>query len=594
MAASRHKPSHESPGNAAAQTVATAPGPQLPHNAARDLAVLAVVTVACLAPFLNKAAHIDDPLFIWAAQQIQRLPWDYYGFNVNWGLTATPMHVETKNPPLVCYYLAAVGALFGFGEMALHVAMLFPAVLAAWGTHALARQCGAPPLWTALATLATPVYLVSASTLMCDVWMLVFWLAAVAAWMRGLETESHRWLAAAATAAGLAIWSKYFAVTLLPLLAVYTARRRGLRTATIAWLLIPLAMFLGYEWISYRLYGTGMFAQAITYALDFRAWSGSLEARVAGQSDDTHFIERAWVGLVFAGGCCLPLAAWHVGHWRRRAWLAIALALFVTMATIVLWGIDEVARYPMRTGGRVDLTMLLHQVIFGACGAALAAQAAWSMWRRRDAVTLLLGLWLWGTLLFAGVVNWTCNGRSILPLVPAAAILALRDAPRLFAAGSGGWIRGALVAVGLALSLLVVHGEAAFANADREMARALLEDYPPSKAQTVWFQGHWGWQYYLQAGGARPIDFKHTVLPPNDVILMPQNNTNVLELGDAVTQVIKERNAPQSRFVASMSEARGAAFHASKLGPLPYRLGPAPPHGFQVLRTRKQWTIQAE
>jgi len=42
------------------------------------------ITAAALAPFLNKAFHIDDPLFIWMAQQIAKHPFDHYGFYVNW------------------------------------------------------------------------------------------------------------------------------------------------------------------------------------------------------------------------------------------------------------------------------------------------------------------------------------------------------------------------------------------------------------------------------------------------------------------------------------------------------------------------------
>lgn len=588
----KHRKSSPQPSAAAGATATTRPSSTSVRQVARDLLLLAVVTLACLAPFLNKAAHIDDPLFIWAAQQIQRQPWDFYGFDVNWGLTATPMHQETKNPPLVCYYLAVVGGLCGWSEPILHAALLLPAVLAVWGTYALARTCGAPPIWTALATLATPVYLVSASTLMCDIWMLAFWLAAMTLWLHGLEAGSRTSLVAAAVAVGMAIWSKYFAVTLIPLLAVYTVRCRGWRSAAVAWLLIPSAMFIGYELLSYQLYGAGMFGQAIRYALHFGSWSGEMDAMVAGESDDTSLVERAWVGLVFGGGCCLPLVAHFALWWRRNAWLAIGL--FLALAAIVLWGVDEVARYQMRPAGKTDLTMLAHQVIFGAAGAALTAHAAWSMWHRRDAVTILLAVWLLGTLVFAGVVNWTCNGRSILPLVPAAAILALRDARLPFSSRWEIWLRPAFVAAGLALSLLVTHGEAEFANSDREMAHALLTDYPPSKAQTVWFQGHWGWQYYLQAGGAQPIDFKHTVVSPTDVILLTLDNTSVFELGTAVTQVVEERTSPQSRFVGTMCEPRGAAFHASKQGPLPFRLGSTPPHHYQVSRTRKPLTIKAE
>jgi len=32
--------------------------------------LLIAITIAALAPFLNKAFHVDDPLFLWIAQQI--------------------------------------------------------------------------------------------------------------------------------------------------------------------------------------------------------------------------------------------------------------------------------------------------------------------------------------------------------------------------------------------------------------------------------------------------------------------------------------------------------------------------------------------
>jgi hypothetical protein len=36
-------------------------------------------TLACLAPFLGKAFHIDDPVYVEVAQQILRSPLDFFG-----------------------------------------------------------------------------------------------------------------------------------------------------------------------------------------------------------------------------------------------------------------------------------------------------------------------------------------------------------------------------------------------------------------------------------------------------------------------------------------------------------------------------------
>src|SRR3954469_816736 len=90
-----------------------------------------LITLACLlllVPFLSKPLHVDDPMYLWTAQQIQSRPFDPYGFAVNWQATMTPMASEMQNPPLICYYLATVTSLLGSSEAALHLAMLLPAI----------------------------------------------------------------------------------------------------------------------------------------------------------------------------------------------------------------------------------------------------------------------------------------------------------------------------------------------------------------------------------------------------------------------------------------------------------------------------------
>src|SRR5437879_6091233 len=71
-----------------------------------------LVTTACVTPFANKAFHIDDTLFLRAAEQILKHPGDFYGFEINWSSTATPMIEVFENPPLTCYFIAAVARFF--------------------------------------------------------------------------------------------------------------------------------------------------------------------------------------------------------------------------------------------------------------------------------------------------------------------------------------------------------------------------------------------------------------------------------------------------------------------------------------------------
>ena len=152
-----------------------------------SIGLLLVICILCLAPFADKAFHIDDPLFIWVAKHIQTNPFDFYGFTVNWYGFEMPMSEVTKNPPLASYYIALVAFLFGWSEIALHLAFLIPASAVVIGTFFLAKELCDRPFLAALVGMVTPVFLLSSTTVMCDTLMLSLWVWAsilLAAWYK--------------------------------------------------------------------------------------------------------------------------------------------------------------------------------------------------------------------------------------------------------------------------------------------------------------------------------------------------------------------------------------------------------------------------
>src|SRR3989304_1152783 len=150
-------------------------GAENKSNALRDTLILSALTILLLIPFANKAFHIYDPLFLWAAAQIQKNPVDFYGFTVNWYGYVMPMSEVMKNPPLTSYFFALVASITGWGEASLHIFFCLPAMALVTGTYFLASRFCADPLLAALATLITPVFLISATTRMSDVMMLRCW-----------------------------------------------------------------------------------------------------------------------------------------------------------------------------------------------------------------------------------------------------------------------------------------------------------------------------------------------------------------------------------------------------------------------------------
>ena len=211
----------------------------------RLLWLVLVLVGALLVPFVNRAFHIDDPLFLWAARQIQTHPADPYGFRVNWYGSDMAMFDVTKNPPLASYYLALVASMVGWSERALHLALMLPALSVVAGMFLLARRWCMNPALAVLAGLLTPVFLVSSVTVMCDVLMLALFVWAVYAWTTGLAARSHAWMALAGALMAAAALTKYFGIALIPLLLVYALVKERREGAWVLHFLIPIAVLTG-------------------------------------------------------------------------------------------------------------------------------------------------------------------------------------------------------------------------------------------------------------------------------------------------------------------------------------------------------------
>ena len=295
------------------------------NSVTRDAFLAIAAVIAALVPFLNKAFHIDDPLFLWMAQQVSQHPADPYGFSVNWYVSAKPMFSIMQNPPLNAYYMALAAKFLGWTELAMHGAFLVPAVAAVLGTFFLAQRLSGSPLLGALLMLFTPVFLISATTVMCDVWLLALWVWSVDCWLRGLERHSYWLLLLASLLTAAATLTKYFGVSLVPLLAVYTVVRERRLTSRLLFLLIPIAIIGIYEAITKAKYGQGLFTNAMIYP-----WQAPVKA---GKQLSGQFL----TGLSFTGGCLFP-ALFYVPFLKSRNVLISGIAIFLALLPLFyLW-----------------------------------------------------------------------------------------------------------------------------------------------------------------------------------------------------------------------------------------------------------------
>lgn len=527
------------------------------------------IVLAVLVPFLGKPFNIDDPLFIWAAHQIQANPANPYGFPVEWGWTQFPMWKVTENPPLAAYYLAAAAGIIGWSEVALHAAFLVPVLAAVLGTYRLARRLCHQPMLATLIMLFTPVFLVSSLTLMCDMSMLAFWIWAVIFWLEGTGQEKNWKLLVAAALITLAELTKYYGACLVPLLAAYSlvARRPLIRWAY--HLLLPLAALLAYQLVTQALYGKSLLYGAMDYSTFSRTFFGFSTA------------QNSLIGLVFTGGCVAAAVIFAPLLWRGRT-LALFFGIAIAVVLLLFSGEAFWKKYGAISGA-TQMAVKIQAMLWSAAGLSLLALAIAEIRQRRDALSCLLTLWLLGTFAFATFLNWTINARSILPMTPAAGMLIARRLEMKNIFKGEFWSPGIIccLAISMVLSVSVLRADYLTAFAVRTNAREACDSFR-QRVGTLWFQGHWGFQFYMDQGGATALDAKRSDLKPGDAVAVPSSNTNIRLLDPRYAELVGVHKVPGPWLATTTEQSMGASFYASAFGPLPFAFGWVPPETVSV------------
>lgn len=512
-----------------------------------------MLLAALLAPFLNKAFHIDDTLFLRVARQIREDPLRPYDVPYNWSGQPEAMWRAFQHPPLNSYVLAAATAAIGESERFLHLLYGAMALATAWIMFDLARRfCAAPATATAM-TVASPAFLIGATSVMADIPMLFFWCLSVSLFVR------ERGGASSVAAATCALF-KYFGLAVAPLLAAYQVTRlRRWSVRLLLWTLPPAALA---AWGAYALREGGGFHPLGTVSYSMR-WGETGPARWAD-------------AIVFLGGTCgwpvllLPPALRLSG----TVWASVVLPL----ATACCLGFPSFQEYAPTAAPAL-------WILFAAAGVATIAICAESCRSRPDASSLLLGLWFFGTLAFAMFLNWTVAARVILPAVFPAAVLTLRWIEGGRTVGDGfssarglSWVWAPSAVLSLSLGL----ADQALAESARDFA-ARVQDRPGR----LFFVGHWGLQHYLERAGGEALNLSAPDARPGDWIVVPSNNTKVPNVLEIPYEVVSYQSYPNPYVFQTMNFRCEAGFYSSAFGRLPFVPAPERTLGaYFLLRVR--------
>jgi hypothetical protein len=393
---------------------------------------------------------------------------------------------------------------------------------------------------------------------MCDTLLLAFLVWGAELWLGGLELRSRARLAAGGLLIGVAALTKYFGMSFIPLMFAATLMSRRRATLELLFLLVPVALLALFQTWTWKLYGRGLLSDAAGYSITARGDYG-----ISGWW-------RLIDGLSFLGGGTLPIVMCAPFLYRARViagWSAVAVLVALLLGTCPA----SFAGSTLVNSPQHRWQIACHLGLFTTGGLLSLAVTVDELRARRDPQTLLLALWFGGTFVFAAFLNWSVNARSLLPVAPALGIILARalerDRPRCLMPGTLRMV--ASLGPALSIAALVAASDSELAGAARSAAHSAVERLR-SPGRDIWFSGHWGFQWYMQQGGARPFAMGATTTQAGDTAVFPFRNSGVFGPPEEDLEPLDKTCMPLTSLIATMDPSLGAGFYADVYGPLPF------------------------
>lgn len=460
-------------------------------------AVLAAVV--CLVN-AAKPVVVDDTAYLLFARQAAAHPLDPYGFEAFWYTVPEPA-MDILCPPVVPYWLGLGMRLVGDSPPLLKL-WLFPFVwLLAWSLRELLRRIACGTEAAALPLLMLSPAVLPTVNLMLDIPATALGLAAVVVFAQACDRRSW-WLAGAAGAvAGLAMQTKYTALLVPAVVGWYGLTHRRVGPAGVAGL-VAVGLFAGWEVLLLQKYGRSHFL-----------------THLAGQQSDgglAGYVRDKWALLPGLVGH-LGLLAVGVGLYAGRA---VGLPRGVVVGAAISWAVGVGAVCGGLAGDG------LTGAIWRASGTAVLLTAGATgvllLRRHRSAETWFVAGWV--LLELAGYVALTPfpAARRVIGPTLALGLLAARLVSRVNRARPDRRPPQWAVPFGVAVGLLTAALDTLDAYPEKDLAERAAEvvrDRPPGSR--VWFVGHWGFQYYCERAGMRPLIPGQSEVAAGDFLVLP-------------------------------------------------------------------------
>jgi hypothetical protein len=477
-----------------------------------------------------KPAVVDDPAYLLFARQIAQHPLDPYGFELFWYVKPEPA-MQILAPPVHLYWLAAGLALFGEHLFLLKL-WLFPwAWLFCFASWALLKRL-APDLerfgLLFLATLALPMF-----DFMLDLPALALGLASLNALWLALDRNKIALALVAGLLGALAIQTKY-TMLVLPAVLLWCGIIQKRILAPLAAVMVIAVLFGSWELLLVQKYGQSHFWLHAGGEL-----SGSGEEAPQSVFEKLgEFIEKRYRlakplfcqfgGLVMG---LIPALAWWL-RGPKWLWLGLCLLVAVGYALVLLlpypesiliasdWVVWPKLDWP--TAFFASTGLLTLGLLAGGSFALLLEgwQKPSGLFSIRSGFWFLLG---WLAIEVAGslVLSPFPAGRRMLSVALVVVLLSCWVFARLQQLRPEVALRPWLGLICLLPGFGLVALDLWDAQAERSLALQAGKAVQAQPGQTVWYRGHWGFQWYCEVQGMKPVLVTESVLKPGDWLVFP-------------------------------------------------------------------------
>jgi hypothetical protein len=435
-----------------------------------------ILSAACLLPYLNKAFTIDDPWYLFQAQQIRKAPLHPMAMSICWAEDTECGSIAQNMPGnfLMSYCLVPVANLAN-PEWIVHLMQIIVLWCGIAATVSLAFRFGFGTFAACAAGLivaATPPVLAMASTAMPEMLTMslgVIGIERLVAWKEDGKVFNG---VVSALALGLAPMARAHLVFLWLIAAVLL--RDDARILDVwSWIAQPKR-----RWIPLM---AAVLVTVAAFALTHEPVIGLRPPQMYLRPGNAHHNLRSyliyWILAMPLGLVWLVLRSGRVKFWL----LAIGLGLPVVLE---VW----IQRAPV-----------LWATLCAGVGAVVLMDVLFRSFKSRDQWRMACTLWLLMPLVTLPYFHLPV--KYLVPCAPAAALL-IADLLPAFR-----WRMAALcgiVAAGAIFGTMVLRADAQFAEMGRQAAARLIAPRVAA-GDRVWVASQWGLYWYAQKAGAQVL-----------------------------------------------------------------------------------------